>query len=137
MADCEDDEEDPEESGEEDPVNGQIGKEYAPKTAKGKEMARMLKSFCHLSKSSANTIVVYFGVSPMDKLADFCEEHWEDMFVQWQKHHTCSVVRSECLSFPHHNKIGFGVWHGPAIITVNSSGPLVHFCCRVTPSHIP
>ena len=70
------DEEDSKESKEEDPVSGQTGKEYVPKTEKGKEMARMLVSFCRLSKSSANTIVVYFGVSMMDKLADFHEEHW-------------------------------------------------------------
>ena len=73
-------EEDPKESGEEDPVNGQTGKEYTPKTKKGKEMARMFISFCRLSKSSANTIVVYFGVSTMDKLTDFgklgCKFRW-------------------------------------------------------------
>ena len=77
-----DNEEDPKESGEEDPVSGQTGKEYTPRTEKGKEMARMFVSFCRLSKSSANTIVVYFGVSMMDKPADFCKEHWKDMLVQ-------------------------------------------------------
>ncbi len=32
--------EDSKESGEEDPVNGQAGKEYVPKTVKGKAMAK-------------------------------------------------------------------------------------------------
>ena len=77
-----DNEEDPKESMEKDLVNGQTGKEYTPKTEKGKEVARMLIHFCHLSKSSANTIVVYFGVSMMDKLVDFCEECQKDTFVQ-------------------------------------------------------
>ena len=76
-----DDEEDPIESGEDDPVSSHTGKEYVPKTKKGKEIARMLVSFCRLSKSIANTIVVYFGVSTMDKLADFHEEHWKDTFL--------------------------------------------------------
>ncbi len=44
-------------------------------------MTRILVCFCPLSKSSANTIVVYFGVSMMVKLADFHEEHWKDTFV--------------------------------------------------------
>ena len=71
-------------------MNGQTKKEYTPKTKKGKAMARMLVSFCCLSKSSAKTIVVYFGMSTMDKLADFHEDHWKDTFVQWQKCYTCS-----------------------------------------------
>ena len=61
-----DDEEDPKEYGEEDPVNDQTAKECTPRMKKGKEMARMFVSFCHLSKSSDNTIVVYFGVSTME-----------------------------------------------------------------------
>ena len=73
--------EDPEESVEEDPLNSQTGKDYTPKTLKDKEMARMLVSFCRLPKSSANTIVVYSGVSRMDKFADFPEEHWKDTLV--------------------------------------------------------
>ena len=40
--------EDPKESGEEDPVNGQNRKQYTPKTKKGKDMARMLINFCCL-----------------------------------------------------------------------------------------
>ena len=82
--------EDPKESGEEDPMDSQTRKDYTPKTVKGKEMEWMLVSFCHHPKSSVNTIVVYFGVSMMDKLTDFHEEHWKDMFVQWQKCHTCT-----------------------------------------------
>ena len=62
---------DSKESREEDTVNGQTMKEYSLKTVKGKEMTRMLISFCCFSKSSANTIVDYFGVSIMDKLANF------------------------------------------------------------------
>ena len=61
-------EEDPKESAEEDPVSGQTGKEYTPKSKNGKEMTKMHVSFCRLSKSSPNIIVVYFGVSTMDKL---------------------------------------------------------------------
>ena len=53
----------PKESREEDPMDGQTGKDNTPKTVKGKETARLLVSFCHLPKSSTNTIVVYFGVS--------------------------------------------------------------------------
>ena len=56
-------------------MNGQTGKEYAPKAEKCKEMARMLVSFCCLSKSTANTVVVYFGVSMMDKLVNYHEKH--------------------------------------------------------------
>ncbi len=52
-------------------------------------MAKMLSSFCRLSTSSANAIVVYFGMSMMGKLADFWEEHWKDMFVKWQKCNIC------------------------------------------------
>ena len=70
-------------------MNGQTGKEYTLKTEQGKEMARMLVSFCCLSNSSDNTIVVYFDVSTIDKLADFYKEHWKNMFVQWQKHRIC------------------------------------------------
>ena len=44
-------------------------------------MARILVSFCHLSRSSTNTIVIYFDMSMMDKLANFHEEHWKEMFV--------------------------------------------------------
>ena len=65
-----------------------LGRNISPKTKNGKEMARMLISFCHLSKSGANTIVTYFGVSKMDKLADFHEEHWKGMLVELQKCHT-------------------------------------------------
>ena len=105
-------EEDPKESGEEDPVSGQTGKEYVSKTKEGKEMARMLVSFCHLSKSSANTIVVYFGVSTMDKLADFREEHWKDTFVQWQKCHTCpdGLEQVLVLSPPQQDRIRCVAW---------------------------
>ncbi len=67
-------------------MSSQTGKEYTRKTDTGNEMAKMLVSFCHLSKSIANTKVVYFGVSIM---ANFHEEHWKDKFVQWQKYHTC------------------------------------------------
>ena len=98
---CEDhdDEEDPEESGEEGPMNGPTRKEYTPRTKKGIEIARMLVSFCFLSisKSSANTIVVYIGVSMMDKLADFCEGHLKNMFVQWQKCHSCADGKERAL----------------------------------------
>ncbi len=52
-------------------------------------MAKMLSSFCRLSTSSANAIVVYFGMSMMGKLADFLERHWKDTFVQWQKCNIC------------------------------------------------
>ena len=52
-------------------------------------MAKMLSSFCRLSTSSANAIVVYFGMSMMGKLADFWEEHWKDTFVKWQKYNIC------------------------------------------------
>ena len=93
-------------------MSGQIGKAYVPKTEKGKEMARMLVSFCCLSKSSANTIVVYFGVSTMDTLADFCEEHWKDTFIQWQKHHTCpdGLERVLVLSQPQQDRIRCVAW---------------------------
>ena len=82
-----DDEEEmpPAESEDEDPLEGQNGRDYVPRTAKGQQMAQMLIDFCGLSKSNANTIVVYFGVSTMDKLANFHEEHWQNTFVQWQK----------------------------------------------------
>ena len=98
-----DDEEESKESGEEDPVNGQTGKEYNRKTKKGKEMAKTPISFCHLSKSSANTTVVYFGMSMMEKLADFHEDNWKDAFVQWQKHHTCPSGSEQelVLAIPH------------------------------------
>ncbi len=71
-------------------VNGQTRMEYTTKTGKGREKVRMLVSFCCLSKSSANTIVVYCGVSMMDKLAEFHEENWKDTFIQWKKCCTCS-----------------------------------------------
>lgn len=79
----------PEEFRDKCPMDSQTGKDYTPKTTKGKEMANMLVSFCHLSKSSTNSIMVYVGVSTMDKLAEFCAEHWKDTFIQWQKCHTC------------------------------------------------
>ena len=63
-------------------MNGQTRKDYNPKIVKGKEMARMFISFCCLLKSCASTIVVYFDVSMMEKLAKFYEEHWKDTFVQ-------------------------------------------------------
>ena len=97
-----------------------------PKTERGKEMATMLVSFCHLSKSSANTIVVNFGVSTMDKLADFREEHWKDTFIL-----------SRCSYCPCCSKMGSGAWHWPAITTVGSSGPLVFSCSQETPRHFP
>ena len=76
------DNKDPKMSGEEDPVNGQTGKESTPKTMKGEEMERMFNSFCGLSKSNVNNKVVFFGVSMMDNLANFREEHWKDTFVK-------------------------------------------------------
>lgn len=60
----------------EDTMEGQEGKKCTPKTTKGMEM-----DFCCLSKSNNNTIVVYFGMSTMDKLADFWEKHWTDTFI--------------------------------------------------------
>ncbi len=131
------DEEDSKESKEEDPVSGQTGKEYVPKTKKGKEIARMFMNFCRLSKSSANTIVVYFGVSTMDKLADFPEEHWKDTFVQWQKHHICpnGLERALVLSLLPEDRIRCVAWacHYPHQI----SWPLVPSCGQVTPCHSP
>ena len=93
-------------------MNEQTRKEYTPKTKKAKEMARMLISFCRLSKSSANTIVVYFGVSTMDKLADFHKEHWKDTFVQWQKCHTCPNGSEQALvlSPPQQDRIRCVAW---------------------------
>ena len=73
--------EDSKESGEEDPMNSQTGKDYTPKTVKGKEMASMHDSFCRHPKSTTVTIVVYFGVSTINVLADFHEEHWKETFV--------------------------------------------------------
>ena len=49
----------------------------------------MTFSISHLPMSSTNANVGYFGVSMMDKLANFHEEHWKDMFVKWQKRYTC------------------------------------------------
>lgn len=60
-------------------MDHQTGKDYTPKTAKGKEMAKVCVSFCQLPKSNANAIVVNFDVTKMNKLADFCKEHWNDM----------------------------------------------------------
>ena len=88
------------------PCERSEGEEICPKK-KGKEMARMCVNFCHLSKSSANTIVVYFGVSTMDKLADFCEEYWKDTFIHWQKCHTClnELEWALVLSLPQQDRI--------------------------------
>lgn len=72
------------ESRDEDPVEGQDENEYTPKTHKGKEMQNMFTSFCHLSKPNVIAISVYFGMSRLDKLSDFCEGHWKDTFIQWQ-----------------------------------------------------
>lgn len=69
-----------EESGDKDPMDGQNGKDFTQKTSKGKEMTRMLVSFCHLSKSSTNITVAYFGMSTMDKPVDIQEEHWKDLY---------------------------------------------------------
>ena len=97
----------------------QTGKEYTSKTEKSKEMARMLMRFNCLSKSSANTIVVYFGVSAMDKLTAFCTEHWKDKFIQWQKCHTCPDGSEQALvlSLPQQDRIQCAAL---AVITVKS-----------------
>ena len=98
-------EEDPKESRQEDPVSGQTGKEYVPKTEKGKEMARILVSFCCLSKSSANTIVVYFGVSTMDKLLTSIRNTGRICSSSGRSATLAPMVWSEHFSCPHHNKI--------------------------------
>ena len=74
-----------EEPEDEDPTVGHAGKEYTPRTTKGREMAQMFRDFCGLPRSHANAIVVYFGVYTMDILAEFREEHWKDTFTNWQK----------------------------------------------------
>lgn len=77
---------DSKESGVEHSMDGQNGKDYTQNTDKGNELAKILISFCPLSKSSANAVLVYFGMSTMKQLADFHEKHWK--LVQWQKCHT-------------------------------------------------
>ena len=67
--------EDEDEEPKEDPSTGQQGKEYHPKTNNGKAMAKMFVSFCQLSRANARAIVVFFGVSSSNKLADFQEAH--------------------------------------------------------------
>ena len=83
------DEKTPNESAVEDPIDNHTEKDHTPSTVKKKEIARMLISFCHLPKPSANAIVVHFGMSRMNKLADFYEEQWKDKFVWWQKFPSC------------------------------------------------
>ena len=61
---------------------GPIDASLAQQPPCGRRLERMLVSFCCLSKSSANTIVVYIGVSMMNKLADSREEHWKNTFIQ-------------------------------------------------------
>ena len=75
-------------------------------------MVRIFTSFCCLSKSSANTIVVYFGVSTMNKLANFHEDHGRDTFVHWQKCHTCpsSLEQVLVLSPPQQDRIWCAAW---------------------------
>jgi hypothetical protein len=63
------------------------GKYYIPQTPKGKEMARMFCQFCDLPIKDANTIVVYFGICNVERLAAFRQDHWKDTFAQWQKRH--------------------------------------------------
>lgn len=117
---------DSKESGDKDPIDAQDGRDNTPKTTRRKEITKMLLSFCHLTKSSANAIVVYFGVSKMDKLADIHEEHWKDMFVRWQNCHTWSDSMEHAIISLHHNKTGSCVWHGLAIITIVSVGLMAH-----------
>lgn len=62
-------------------MEGQNEKDYTPKMTMGKEMANMLTCIPGFSKSNANGIVVYFGLSRIDKFADFGEAYLKDSFV--------------------------------------------------------
>ena len=101
-----------EEPEDEDPTVGHAGKEYTPRTTKGREMAQMFRDFCGLPRSHANAIVVYFGVYTMDILAEFREEHWKDTFTNWQKRHPCpdGTERAMVLNPPHQDRIKCAAW---------------------------
>ena len=111
-SESESDEMDEDEEPEEDPSTGQHGKEYRPKTDTGKAMAKMFVRFCQLSRANARAIVVFFGVSSSNKLADFLEEHWKDTFAQWQKRHPCpdGTERAMVLSPPQQDRIRCAAW---------------------------
>ena len=76
------------------------------------KMTKMFVNFCPLSSSSAKATVVYFGVSTKDKLVDFCEEQWKDMFDQWQKCHTCPDGREHAITLapPQQDRIWCAAW---------------------------
>lgn len=121
---------DPAESDDKDPVTGQAGKDSIPHThtMKGKEMAKILISFCFLSKSKANTILVYFSMSKMDKSANFHEEHWKDTFSNGRSDIPAQTAQSMPLFYLHHNKTESSGQHGIDITTVEYSAPQAHSC---------
>jgi hypothetical protein len=71
----------------EDPDKAGMGKFYAPQTPRGKSMVKMFHRFCDLPKRDANTIIVYFGMYSVARLAAFPQDHWKDAIAQWQKRH--------------------------------------------------
>ncbi len=96
----------------EDPENAGTGKYYVPQTPKGKEMAKMFRRFCDLPAKDAGAIVVYFGVSNVERLAAFKQDHWKDTFSQWQKRHPNrdGSERVMVLSPPQQDRIRCAAW---------------------------
>ena len=104
--------EDKEEEPEENPSSGQQGKEYRPKTDSDKAMAMMFVHSCKLSCANTRAIIIYFGISSSNKLADFQEAHWKDTLTQWQKWYQCpnGMERVMVLLPPQQDRIHCAVW---------------------------
>lgn len=109
---------DPKESRDEDPMESQTGKKYTLKTTKGKKMAKMFASFCCLSKSNANTIVVHFGVSMLDNWLTL----WKALkvYIHLVAEHTCPDDTKHC---PHHNTTGSIVPMGLQLLLLDLLAP--------------
>jgi hypothetical protein len=75
-------------------------------------MAKMFRRFCDLPAKDAGAIVVYFGVSNVERLAAFKQDHWKDTFAQWQKRHPNrdGSERAMVLSPPQQDRIRCAAW---------------------------
>lgn len=110
-----------------DPMLDQTGKEYTQKTAKGKEIAKILTGFCCLSKFHAMTMWSalvclqsthwLISVKSIGRMPSSSGRTATTVRMAWRMH----------LSYPRNNQTRSGIQHWLAVITKKYPGP----------SHIP